>query len=130
MSFDGYVSLGLYLLALPGGYDSFKKSMLPEIEYWKRTINKIKASGAGPLCIMARIYAMFRDGMDKSWITTKRFNQRLQALEQAATMTSDKLIDGTETSPGPGYRRIWLPSGSVICHPCKHCGLVHRTTEG
>lgn len=129
-SFEGYLSLVLHLRGLPGGAIDWEKYVKPEVEHWTKAINKVRTSASGPLCLILRIYTLFRDGMDKSWASTRRVDQRLQLLEQGSATRAEGLIDGADRRPGPGYRHVWQQQGTIAVHPCSHCSLVHRTTDG
>lgn len=130
ISFEGYLSLILFLEGHPGMHLSFKKQVLPEVKHHVDGIGKIQKSATGPISLIILIYAYLQDGMARSWTSPKRLDECLQALEQAEIICSDKLIDSSEISPGPGSRKVWLLGGSIVICPCKHCGLVHRNSEG
>lgn len=68
--------------------------------------------------------------MARSWTSSKRLDECIQALEQAETIHSDKFINGSEINPGPGFGKVSLLGRSIVICPREHCRLAHRTSEG
>jgi hypothetical protein len=132
-SFDGYNSLLLHLRNLPGASTNFAPAVKPEIDHWLKVFNKVRTKSGGPMCIALRIYGVFRDGMHKGWMSTKRFNQRLQFVEQSLAtkvVMPESGVDASEPQPSSGARQAWIPKGSIVAHVCPACGMVHRGERG